>query len=94
MENITIEKLVNNINIRTRCDMFKANNEDISWHQLIAGRVGGNLEIMGRAQKLLKRALAHEDFLKMQFKINKYEKNDFFLENVKWNVWHSDANLA
>ena len=26
----------------------------------------------------------------MQFRINKYTKNDFFLENVKWNIWYSD----
>ena len=35
-----------------------------------------NLEILSRVRKLLKRALTHENFLKIELKINKYEKKD------------------
>ena len=40
---------------------------------------GNNLETMGRIQKLLQRALAHENLL---------EKGHFLLENKKSSVWY------
>lgn len=45
---------------------------------------GDNLEIIGRVRKLLKRALAHENFLKTQVK--NYEKGQSFLENEDWHL--------
>ena len=45
---------------------------------------------MDRVQKVLKRALARENILKLQFKINKSEKKDFFIlkiRNVASDVW-------
>ena len=56
--------------------------------------LGENLEIMGRVRKLLKCALAHENFSKTQLKVNKSKKRHFFLENEKSNVRYSDAKLV
>ena len=37
-----------------------------------------NLDIMGRVQKLLQKALVYENFLKIQLKINKSKNKDTF----------------
>lgn len=43
---------------------------------------GYTWEIMGRVQKLFKKALAHENVLKMQLEINRFKKKGtFFLGN-------------
>lgn len=43
---------------------------------------GYNWEIMGRVRKLFKKALAHENVLKMQPEINRFKKKGtFFLGN-------------
>ena len=43
----------------------------------------GKLEIMKRVRKMLKRALAHENFLKMQLRINRPEKKGTFFLKVR-----------
>ena len=55
------------------------------------GFAGGNLEIKGRVRKLLKRALAHENLLKIQLKINCSEKEAIFV--LKMRKVRSDIRL-
>ena len=52
------------------------------------------LEITSRVQKLMKRALAHENVLNRTLKKSVWEKGHFFLENNDSSVQYLDTKLA
>ena len=54
----------------------------------------GDLEITGRVCKLLKKARAHETFLKIQLELINLRKQHSLVENKKSSIQHSDVKLA
>ena len=70
-------------------ELLNANGEQMQYARE-TNKPRDHLQIMCRVQKMVKRALACENFLKIQLKINKFEKHGtLFLKmrKVACNIW-------